>query len=83
MTHLVYELSFKGAASATLVGAFADCDVASEHGTTTVRAELQDQAALHGIIGRIQGLGLDLLEVRLVAEGSDLDDWVGGPDVSA
>ena len=37
MAQLVYELSFKGAASETLAAAFADCVVTVHHGTTTVR----------------------------------------------
>lgn len=68
MAELVYELSFKGAASRTLAASFAGCDVAAEDGVTTVRSWVPDQAGLQGLIARIGALGLELLEVHLVAE---------------
>ncbi len=68
MAQLVYELSFKGAASETLAAAFADCVVTVHHGTTTVRSPVADQAELQGLISRVHSLGLELLEVRLAAE---------------
>jgi hypothetical protein len=68
VAELVYELSFKGAASRTLAAAFAGCDVVTEHGVTRVRSGVPDQAGIHGLIARIGALGLELLEVHLVAE---------------
>jgi hypothetical protein len=68
MAQLVYELTFKGAASETLAAAFLDCEVSTRHGATTVRSVVADQAALQGLIGRVHSLGLELLEVRLAAE---------------
>jgi hypothetical protein len=75
MAQLVYDLSFKGAASDTLAGAFDDCRVISQNGITTVRSEVPDQAALHGLLGRVQALGLELLDLRLVAEPGADDGW--------
>jgi len=78
MAALVYELSFKGTASHTLAAAFAGCDVAADHGVTTVRSGVPDQAGLQGLIARINALGLELLEVHLVAEPTGDDEtWVG------
>ncbi len=37
---------------------------------TVIRGPVPDQAALHGIINRLQRLGLDLIEVRRVPAGS-------------
>jgi hypothetical protein len=68
VAELVYELSFKGAASRTLAAAFAGCDVVAEHGVTTVRSGVPDQAGLQGLIARIGALGLELLDVHLVGE---------------
>jgi hypothetical protein len=68
MAELVYELSFKGAASDALAAAFEGCDVERSHGVTIVRSQVPDQAGLHGLIARISALGLELLDVRLVAE---------------
>jgi hypothetical protein len=80
MAELVYELSFKGAASDRLAGAFEGCEVTTDHGVTTVRSEVADQAALQGLIGRINALGLELLDVQLVAEsGGDDDSWATEP----
>lgn len=78
MAELVYELSFKGAASETLIGAFEGCDVTTRRGTTVVRCRLPDQAALQGLLARIHGLGLELLEVALIAESDGDDGWATG-----
>lgn len=75
MAELVYELSFKGAASGTLLSAFEGCHVTTRRGTTVVRCKLPDQAALQGLLARIHGLGLELLEVGLIAEGDADDSW--------
>ena len=75
MAELVYELSFKGAASDTLAGAFDECDVTAARGVTTVRSSVPDQAALQGLIARINALGLELLEVRLVADPDSSSSW--------
>ena len=75
MAHLVYELSFKGAASATLATAFDDCAMSSGSGVTVLRSTVADQAALQGLIARIHALGLELLEIRLAAEPNDDEAW--------
>jgi hypothetical protein len=74
VAELVYELSFRGAASRTLAAAFSGCDVAAEHGVTTVRSGVPDQAGLQGLIARVGALGLELLEVHLVAEPAGDDN---------
>jgi len=77
MAELVYELSFKGAASDTLACAFGDCEVTTSRGVTTVRARVPDQGGLQGLIERVGALGLELLHVHLVAEPSSGDEvWV-------
>jgi hypothetical protein len=64
MADLRYEVSFKGVASPTISAAFADCEVDSGPGRTLVRCS---PTALRGVITRIEELGLDLLDLRLVA----------------
>jgi hypothetical protein len=77
LAQLVYELSFKGAASATLRAAFDDCEVSTGAGTTTLRVAVADSAAMHGMVDRVKDLGLEILELRLVVEPStDLDNEV-------
>jgi hypothetical protein len=81
MAELIYELSFKGAASETLAAAFEGCHVASDRGVTVVRSQVPDQAALQGLIARINALGLELLDVHLVAEpGDDNATWATDTD---
>ncbi len=62
-----YEITFTGQAGAALRAEFDDCEVTVGPGTTTLRAELPDQAALTGLIQRITGLRLEILHVRLLA----------------
>jgi hypothetical protein len=65
-----YEITFIGRAGDTLRGAFDDCTVTEGPGTTTLSAELPDQAALWGLVLRIIGLGLEVLELHRVAPES-------------
>jgi hypothetical protein len=66
----VYEITFAGEAGATVRAAFDDCEVTTGAGTTTLRAELPDQAALIGLIERVNGLRLEVIRVVLVASPS-------------
>ena len=67
-----YEITFSGQAGRTLCAQFDDCEVTTSPETTTLRAELPDPAALSGLIGRIVGLGLQIVDVHLVAQPSVL-----------
>jgi hypothetical protein len=49
-----------------LCAEFDDCEVTVGTDTTTLRAELPDQAALSGLVLRITGLGLEVLRLHLV-----------------
>jgi hypothetical protein len=62
-----YEIIFRGQAGTTLRAEFDDCEVTIGPGTTTLRAELPDQAALSGLLQRITGLRLELIHMHLVA----------------
>jgi len=62
----IYEITFTGQAGSTLRAEFDDCEVIIGPDTTTLRAELPDQAALSGLVLRITGLGLELTDVHLV-----------------
>ena len=63
-----YEITFTGRAGTALRAEFDDCDVTVGPGTTTLRAELPDQAALIGLIQRITGLRLEVIHMRLVTQ---------------
>jgi hypothetical protein len=62
-----YEITFAGQAGTALRAEFDDCDVSVSQGTTTLRAELPDQGALQGLLQRITGLGLELVDVSQAA----------------
>ncbi len=62
-----YEITFAGQAGAALCAEFDDCTVTVGSDTTTLRAELPDQAALCGLVLRITGLGLEVVHLQLVA----------------
>jgi len=62
-----YEITFRGQAGFATRAAFDDCQVSMGPGTTTLRAELPDQAALAGLVQRVTDLRLELILVRLVA----------------
>src|SRR5215470_2394692 len=63
----IYEITFLGQAGSTLSAEFDDCEITIGPGTTTLRADLPDQGALSGLIERISGLGLEVIDVSLVA----------------
>ena len=65
-TH-TYEITFVGQAGSAVGAEFDDCEVSVGPDTTTLRAEVADQAALWGIVQRIIGLGLQVIELHLVA----------------
>ena len=62
-----YEITFMGHAGTTLRAEFDDCEVTIGPDTTTLHAELADQDALSGLMQRITGLGLELVNVHRVA----------------
>ena len=55
-----------GRAGPTVCAAFDDCTVVVGQGTTTLRARLPDQAALWGLIQRIIGPGLDVVDLHMM-----------------
>jgi hypothetical protein len=62
-----FEITFLGQAGTRLRAEFEDCEVTISHGTTTIRAELPDRGALSGLMERVNSLGLDVIDVSLVA----------------
>jgi hypothetical protein len=76
MRHQMYEVTFAGEAGATMCAAFDDCEITAGSETTTVRAELPDQAGVMGLLWRITGLGLELIEMHRVAtQGGARNEW--------
>jgi hypothetical protein len=63
----IYEITFTGQAGNALRAEFDDCEVTLGPGTTTLRTEVPDQGALSGLMDRITGLGLEVIDMHLVA----------------
>ena len=70
MRPYIYEITFAGQADRTLRAQFDDYKVTTGPDTTTLRAELPDQAALSGLAQRIVGLGLEIIHILLVTPPS-------------
>jgi hypothetical protein len=62
-----YEITFTGEAGPSLRAEFDDCEVTTGSGTTTLRAELPDQAALLGLVLRVTAFRAKVIHLRLVA----------------
>jgi hypothetical protein len=62
----VYEITFTGQAGAALREEFGDCEITVDADTTTLRANLPDQAALYGLLQRIGAFALELTQLRIV-----------------
>lgn len=64
-----YEIHIKGRVSEQLLAAFEGMDASIQSVETVLRGPLIDQAALYGLLDRIQALGLELIEVRRLPGG--------------
>jgi hypothetical protein len=64
-----YEIRIRGVLSDRLLVAFPNLDAHSHEGETILAGALPDQSSLYGVLGEIEALGLELLEVRLVRPG--------------
>jgi hypothetical protein len=61
-----YELRIRGRLSSTLINEFTELSLSAsvEPVETVLAGPVRDQAALHGLIRRIEALGLELVELR-------------------
>lgn len=65
----IYEITFTGEAGPALSAEFDDCEVLIGAGTTTLRADVPDQAALDGLLARLSSLRLHVVHLHMVASG--------------
>jgi hypothetical protein len=72
----LYTIRIKGHLGVTLLSAF-PAMAARADGAHTVLTGSLDQSALYGVLGEIEALGLDLLEVRQLASGCESPDADG------
>jgi len=59
-----YEIRVKGRLSDSVAAAFEGMRASVEPVETVIHGPVLDQAALYGLLDRIQALGLELVEVR-------------------
>jgi hypothetical protein len=64
VTPASYEIRIKGKLGDPLLASFGGLDASIRPAETVLRGVIQDQAALHGLLDRIQSLGLELIEIR-------------------
>ena len=65
----LYAIRIKGLLGATALSAFPSMAYELVGTETVLTGWLEDRSALFGVIGQIEGLGLELLEVRQVRKG--------------
>ena len=65
MTDGTYVITVRGVAGSFVRAAFDDVEVSAAGDTTMLRSAGADQAALHGLLHRIQDLGLEIVGVHL------------------
>jgi hypothetical protein len=70
MSNGTYEVRVAGALPAELLAEVGDLTVTVEPPETVLHGSLPDQSALFGLLSRIHGLGLRLIEVRRLSGGS-------------
>ena len=59
-----FEIHVSGCLGERLLAAFPEFHAETFERVTVLVGDLPDQAALHGVLSRIESLGLELLEVR-------------------
>ena len=80
----LYAIRIRGRLGATAVSAFPSMVSETEGGETVLTGPLEDRSAVFGVIGQIEALGLELLELRQIParpkspeSGDDRSpDWV-------
>lgn len=66
MSARIFEITVGGEMDQALRGEFDDVELVVGHGVSRLRVACRDASALHGILARIDSLGLELLDVRPV-----------------
>jgi hypothetical protein len=75
MTSTYYEITIQGHLDPHWSEWFDGLRITHEpNGTTTLAGPIVDQAALHGVLIKVRDLGLPLIGVRRMAEGSSARD---------
>jgi len=65
-----YEIRIRGRVGRAVLDTFERLDSDIEPVETVLHGPVRDQAELHGLLRRLQGLGLELIEVRRLPPSS-------------
>ena len=68
-----YEIRVKGKLNASVRSVFRGMKATTQPSETVLSGPVEDQAALYGVLARVQSLGLELLEVRRIVEVPDTE----------
>ena len=68
MVSQIFELEFRGEPGPALRAAFPEFELRPEQGLTVLRGEFVDQAALCGVIERINSFRLELVGLHLIED---------------
>jgi hypothetical protein len=66
-----YEIRIKGRLSDSLLAAFEGLTATVEPVETVLYGPVENQSSLHGLLDRIQSLGLELVEIRRLPTAAD------------
>ena len=66
-----YEIRIRGRVSQDVLATFDQMQSTVEQVETILHGPVRDQAELHGLLHRVQALGLELVEVRRLPEGHE------------
>jgi len=69
-TRKVYRIVVRSELSETYAVAFEGMEMEAKGGVTVLTGRIIDQPHLHGILDRLNGLGLELLSVEALPEGA-------------
>ena len=65
---MIYEIRIRGHLGDGMLRAFEGLQAETTGQDTVLRGAVLDQSALHGVLAQIEGLGLELLEVRRIPD---------------
>ena len=81
VTGSTYEIRIRGRLTDALRSAFPEMSASVEPAetVTVLQGKVIDQAALHGLLDKIESLGIELVEVRRVSGAGDAPDTTAPP----
>jgi hypothetical protein len=75
-----YQIRVRGRLGRTMRAAFPALDTQAQGEDTVLTGAMADQAALYGVLARIEALGLELVEVRRESPGGVKPSHPGARD---